>query len=166
MTILLAQTEAEYQAAAMLFKAYQLFLGVDLCFQGFEQELQQLPQMYGPPGGALLLAKEGEDFIGCVGLRTKGNKVGEMKRLFVTDGHKGKGTGKLLALAIIEKATEMGFETLVLDTLEHLQPAMELYRNLGFSQISAYYQNPLPEVVYWQLALIENVGCHLGHTSI
>ena len=102
--IITATWPEEFAAAKELFQEYQAFLGEDLCFQSFDEELQQLDTMYGPPMGVLLLAKQGIEYIGCVALRDKGNGVCEMKRLYVKETFKGKGIGRKLAEMIIEKA--------------------------------------------------------------
>eukprot|EP01035_Chromulina_nebulosa_P046390 gene46390-62835_t len=102
MNIITATTPEHYTAAANLFKAYQQFLGVDLCFQGFEAELKQLPEMYGAPNGALLLAENNGEFVGCVAVRKKGDGICEMKRLYLTEATKGKGVGRLLAEEIVK----------------------------------------------------------------
>lgn len=153
MKIISANTTEDYQAAAGLFVAYQQALGVDLCFQGFDDELKQIPQMYGPPHGALLLAKEGASYIGCVALRPKGGGTCEMKRLYVTDAAKGKGLGRQLAEAIIEAGTALGYKKMVLDTLDTLTPALRLYESLGFTVSPPYYHNPLQGVIYLERAL-------------
>jgi ribosomal protein S18 acetylase RimI-like enzyme len=128
-------------------------LGVDLCFQGFEQELNNLPAMYGPPHGCLLLAKKGNEILGCVALRPKENGQCEMKRLYVSPAARGTGAGRHLAMAIIAAGKSMGYSEMVLDTLETLVPALQLYATLGFESCAPYYHNPLHGVVYLRLSL-------------
>lgn len=77
----------------------------------------------------------------------------EMKRLWVTQQHKGKGLGKALAVAAVAAAQELGYSHMVLDTLITLTAANRLYEGLGFQRRDAYYHNPLSGVVYWQLSL-------------
>ena len=67
--------------ARRLFEAYAEWLAVDLCFQGFAQELATLPGAYAPPRGRLLLAGEPGDAFGCVALRPLDERTGEVKRL-------------------------------------------------------------------------------------
>lgn len=136
-----------------LFCEYQESLGVDLCFQGFAAELAGLLGRYAPPGGALLVALDGDAAVGCVALREFATDIGEMKRLYVRPSHRGHGLGRRLAEAIIEIARAHGYARLCLDTLESLREAAGLYASLGFVRIPAYYENPLPGVVYWELSL-------------
>ncbi|HMP94851.1 MAG TPA: GNAT family N-acetyltransferase, partial [Phnomibacter sp.] len=65
----------------------------------------------------------------------------------------GTGLGRQLALASLQFARQAGYQSLVLDTLERLKPALALYPSLGFTPIPAYYHNPLPGVVYLQKTL-------------
>ncbi|MCU0395943.1 MAG: GNAT family N-acetyltransferase [Chitinophagaceae bacterium] len=148
-----ASSPEDYDTAAQLFTAYQQELGVDLCFQGFREELENLPAMYGPPHGRLLLAREGAETLGCVALRPKGDSTCEMKRLYVKPESRGTGAGRLLASSIVDAARQLGYERMVLDTLNTLQPAIRLYESLGFTICEPYYHNPLPGVVFMQLEL-------------
>lgn len=153
LNIVRAQTPEHLADIRALFREYEAFLGVDLCFQGFEDELAGLPGKYAPPGGALFLALEGTQVAGCVALRRFGEGVCEMKRLFVRPQFKGRGFGKRLAARVVDEAVRLGYATMLLDTLDRLDAAMGIYRSLGFVQTEAYYPNPLPGVVYWRLEL-------------
>ena len=139
-----------------LFREYEAFLNVDLCFQGFEEELADLPGKYAPPMGALFIAFVDSQVAGCVALRPLANGDCEMKRLFVRPEHRGLGLGRELAHRIIKKSKEIGYKRMKLDTLDFLEGAIHIYKGLGFKQIGSYY-NPLETVSYWELDL-ENKG--------
>ncbi len=138
-----------------LFREYADWLGVDLCFQGFEQELQGLPGFYRRPQGCLLFAEIGDETAGIVGVRPVEDGIAEMKRLWVRAGYRGSGIGRLLAEASVSMARQGGYRAMVLDTLSdpRLDAARGIYETMGFRQIPAYYHNPLEGVLYYRLDL-------------
>jgi tRNA pseudouridine38-40 synthase len=136
-----------------LFREYAENLGVDLCFQGFEKELADLPAAYSTPKGTILLAKDNSDYVGVVALKPLDNTTSEMKRLYVRASHKGLGIGRILAEKITEKAQEIGYKTLKLDTLKRLNAAVELYKSMGFEETEAYNFNPENDIIYMQKTL-------------
>ena len=85
------ESDEEVQQARELFQEYAAWLGLSLCFQNFDKELAGLPGDYSPPNGRLLLALENDLVAGCVALRRIGEGTGEMKRLYVRPGFRGKG---------------------------------------------------------------------------
>lgn len=133
-----------------LFHEYQDFLGVDLCFQGFEDELATLPGKYAPPGGIVLIATLDQAVAGCVAMRPLEGGVCEMKRLYLRPGHRGLGIGRMLAEAVIDAAAVAGYTSMRLDTLDRLTEAIALYRSMGFELMDPYYHNPLDGVVYME----------------
>ena len=153
MNIIQVQTPQHIEEIRLLFREYEQFLNVDLCFQGFEAELAGLPGRYGPPAGSLLIALDGQHAAGCVALRKIDEGICEMKRLYVRPGYRGKGLGRLLARAIIDEAARLGYDLMRLDTLDTLKQAMKLYSSFGFTKTDPYYHNPLEGVVYWELQL-------------
>ncbi len=151
--IIQATTPEQLETARNLFREYQQFLNVDLCFQGFEEELASLPGKYAAPYGEILLAEFDGKMAGCVAVRAIKGDICEMKRLYVKDEFRGLSIGKTLAEEIIAKAKQLNYKKMQLDTLERLPAAMGIYQQLGFKKISPYYANPLDEVVYWELDL-------------
>lgn len=149
-----ATSADQIEQARTLFREYEAWLGLDLCFQNFEKELAELPGAYALPTGRLLLAYEKDELAGCVGLRKLGEGVCEMKRLFLRPRFHGQGRGRELAEAIIEEARRASYERLRLDTLaEQMGRAIELYRKLGFKEIGPYYENPVAGALFMELEL-------------
>ena len=138
-----------------LFDEYAVSIGIDLTFQNFEQELIHIADIYMPPEGALLLAKQDGIPAGCVGLRKIDGRRCEMKRLYVRPEFRGKGIGKALCSRIILKGKDLGYKEMLLDTLSTMVDAQGLYRSHGFRETVPYYHNPLPEAQYMLLTLDE-----------
>ena len=149
-----AITEQQITHARTLFREYEAWLGMSLCFQGFEEEMANLPGKYAPPGGRLYVAYDEEETIGCIALREIAPGVCEMKRLFLRDAARGKGVGLRLIEQIIADAKEIGYEKMRLDTYPpKMGKAVSLYEAHGFYEIPAYYDNPHDGVLYMEKKL-------------
>jgi len=153
--IIQAQTREHYQKVRKLFQQYADSLGVDLEFQGFSQELANLPGDYAPPQGCILMAVSAREFVGCVALRPLEDRICEMKRLYVLPDFRRRKIGWTLAQDIIDEARTRGYARMRLDTIESMTEAKQLYRSLGFRPIKPYRYNPLDNPTYLELDLRE-----------
>jgi putative acetyltransferase len=151
-SLLPALTPEALEAIRVLFQEYQAELTVDLCFQGFAQELASLPGDYQPPGGQLLLAWVDGSAAGCCGFRPLMNSdhvnACEMKRLFVRPAFRRLGLGRLLVDQVMSEARLAGYTTMLLDTLSEMETARSLYQESGFVEVAPYYHNPIAGAHY------------------
>ncbi len=148
-----AASAEDYAAGRTLIEEYAAAVAVDLCFQNFSEEMANLPGIYGPPQGCLLLARINGEWVGCVAVRKRDAESCEMKRLYVKTQYRGLGLGRRLAELAIRCAQKLGYSRIFLDTLPSMAEAQSLYRSLGFREVEAYYPNPVEGVRYLALAL-------------
>ena len=155
-------TPALLDAARGIFREYAAGLGVDLCFQNFDAELAALPGEYAHPGGALLLAFVDGELAGCAAMRPLDDvdyaNACEMKRLYVRRAFRGFGLGRQLAQALLDRAVQGGYSNMLLDTLDDMESARDLYESLGFEEIPPYYFNPIPGAHYLRADLSDGAS--------
>jgi len=147
------ESPAQVEVARTLFREYEAWLKVDLCFQSFEAELSALPMPYVPPGGALLLAMEESEPAGCGAFRPLAEGACELKRMFLRAAFRGKGSGRKMANSLIDLARASGHRSMRLDTFDFMREAVMLYQSLGFRRIARYYDNPHPGALFFELDL-------------
>lgn len=139
-------------ATRSIFQEYASSLQIDLCFQGFDEELATLPGEYAEPRGALLLAWVDGALAGCCALRpldtSDYSNAAEMKRLYVRPAFRGLGLGRQLTEGILDAARQAGYGCVLLDTLDDMESARALYEDLGFEDIPPYYHNPIAGAHY------------------
>lgn len=153
--IVQAESEAEIEEAKAIFREYEQWLGLSLCFQSFEEELASLPGFYSPPEGRLYLARIDGETVGCIGLRRLSDGICEMKRLYLREAARGKGVGQALIEKVIADAREIGYAKMRLDTFPpKMGKAVSLYESHGFYEIEPYYENPHGDTLFMEKQLI------------
>lgn len=154
MNIELAQANTErMDEVRELFLEYQDWLGFDLGFQNFREELAALPGAYAPPGGGLYLVLVEDQAAGCGAFRPFSPGICEMKRLYVRERYRGLGLGRRLAQRVVGGARTAGYAAMRLDTIETMKAARGLYASLGFRAIPAYRDNPIEGAEFLELRL-------------
>jgi putative acetyltransferase len=155
--LIVPDTPALIEATRAIFREYAASLAVDLSFQGFDQELQDLPGEYAEPNGCLLLALVDGAVAGCGAYRritdVDDPNACEMKRLYVRQAFRRFGLGRQVAQALIDEARQARYSSMLLDTLDDMEAARELYRSLGFVEVPPFYFNPLPGAHYLRVDL-------------
>ncbi len=100
----------------------------------------------------MLLAYVGDALAGCGGLRALHESdhanACEMKRLYVRPAFRRFGLGRVLAEALLDEARRAGYSVMLLDTLDEMESARQLYATLGFEEVAPYYFNPIPGAHY------------------
>ena len=155
--LIVPDSPALIDAAREIFREYAASLAIDLSFQGFDQELLDLPGEYAAPGGCLLLAIVEGVVAGCGAYRRLTDvdypNACEMKRLYVRRAFRRFGLGRQVAQALIDDARQAGYSSMLLDTLDDMEAARELYASLGFVEVPPFYFNPLPGAHYLRVDL-------------
>ena len=129
-----------------------------VCIPGYQAELRGLPGKYAEEEADLLLARVMGEGAGCVAITRRvladGTDGAEMKRLWVEPRFRGHGLGRKLVNGAIDWARAHGCSAVVLDTINEAMPeAAELYRSLGFEEITRFNENPIPGVRFYKLLL-------------
>jgi ribosomal protein S18 acetylase RimI-like enzyme len=155
LTIFQAETAEHISTARELMVEYATWLESNLCFQGFEEEMQSLPGKYAPPTGRLLLAFWDGRPAGVIALRAlKDIGLCEMKRLYVRSEFRGHNIGRILAERLIAEAAAIGYTRVRLDTVPgQMDKAIAMYRALGFKETDAYYDTPVGQTLFMELDL-------------
>lgn len=125
-------------------------------FKDVEREMEEFPGPFTPPTGRFLVAEMNGIPIGFVALQRVDDRVGEVKRLYVTPAGRGQKIGSLLVARLIEEAREIGYEELILDSHGSMQSAHKVYRNAGFMDCGAPEGFPAwlaPRVVFMKMSL-------------
>ena len=96
-------------------------------------------------GGAILIAEYEGEPVGTVGLVPgHGDGVLELIKMSARSDIQGKGIGRALMDAAIEKAREMGASQIWLETNTSLEAALALYRKSGFRELTGDELTPTP----------------------
>lgn len=98
-----------------------------------------------PPKGFVLVLEDEEKLAGMGLIKTIGEKVGEVKRMYIRPEYRGRGYGKELMQTLVTRAEELGYSTLRLETANFMSAALKIYRSAGFKERGEYPGGEVPE---------------------
>lgn len=143
----------QYNDAKFLFQEYENAIGINLEFQEFNKELNNLSSIYPDDDGGILILYYGEVPAACIALKRIDESTGEIKRLYVQKEFRKFGFGRVLVKSCIHLAKEKGYHLLKLDTLSSMHAAIALYKSFGFHETEPYRFNPFEDAMYFELRL-------------
>lgn len=112
-------------------------LGIDL-----EAEIAAGPPAeLARPGGVLLLARVKGEPAGLGGVRHLDTEVAEVKSMYLSPTHRGKGLARQILTELEEIARRRGCRAVRLDTSDYLIGAVRLYRAAGYREVPPYNEN-------------------------
>lgn len=146
-------TPIHLDATQAIFRDYAHALSVRDVLGDFEGEMRSLPGCYAErQGGLLLLAQWRGAIAGCGAFRQQVDvdypNACEMKRLYVRPAFRRLGLGRVLVRVLMDRAYQAGYSTMLLDTLDDMETARELYATLGFIEVPPYHYSPVPGAHY------------------
>jgi DNA-binding MarR family transcriptional regulator/ribosomal protein S18 acetylase RimI-like enzyme len=94
------------------------------------------------PAGCFVLASSDGEPVACGGVQTIGDRIGEVKRMWVHDEWRGAGLGSRLLRRLEDEARALGHRTVRLDTNGTLTEAIAMYGRAGYRPIERYNDNP------------------------
>ena len=98
-----------------------------------------------PPNGFVLVLEDEEKLVGMGLIKSIGEGIGEVKRMYIRPEYRGRGYGKELMQTLVTQAEELGYSTLRLETADFMPAALEVYHSAGFRERGEYPGGEVPE---------------------
>jgi ribosomal protein S18 acetylase RimI-like enzyme len=115
----------------------------------WDDDLRQIEDVY-LRRGEFLVGVVGDEIIAMGALRPVGEDVGELKRVRVAESAQGEGIGEMISRALLERARQLGFSRVILDTTALQGPAQRLYKKLGFRETHRSTGRTGLEIIYFE----------------
>jgi GNAT superfamily N-acetyltransferase len=106
---------------------------------GFDPRKSVLESLdeFSPPDGSFLVVRMDGEPVGCGGLTPLGTAA-YLKRMWIAPNVRGLGLARLLLRALEDKAGELGYGSVRLETKKALGEAQRLYRSSGYTEIEPF----------------------------
>ena len=129
---------ADAQVSLVLQEAF--FADIARRYPGWEPTSSQSvePSDLAPPHGIWLIACRNGDAIGCGGLQRLDAETGEVRRIFLCQTERGRGTGRRLLLELEKHARSLGYRRVRLTTGDGQPEALGMFQSAGYQEIPPF----------------------------
>lgn len=129
--------QADMNAISAIIKESLELYDLPFSLNGSDEDLVDIEKSYFSNNGWLYVLIYRNEVIGSCGIMKIDSKVCELKKLYLREKCQGLGFGKLLLEHTIQKAIELGYEEMALESNSCLQKAHRLYEKYGFTNMNA-----------------------------
>lgn len=159
--VIKVENEAQLLLVKSLLKEYIASLHLYLNSSDLKKEINFFEHEYNtihfecaaPFGFMLLAMPDNKTAAACIALKKLNTEICEIKRLYVKPGFRNNGLGRILCNTAIEKAVEIGYKKIVLETCSTMVEAIALYKSVGFKEIKQKTNNRIHDTLYMELLL-------------
>jgi DNA-binding MarR family transcriptional regulator/predicted N-acetyltransferase YhbS len=151
-TVSFAPVDPASPVARDVVGRYFAEIGRRFGFDAAADETEKDTKLLVPPTGVFVVAVSDGEPVACGGLQTldapadgpstNGQRVGELKRMWVHDDWRGAGLGSRLLRHLEDQARALGHGAVRLDTNAALAEAISMYQRAGYRPIARYSDNP------------------------
>ena len=99
-----------------------------------DRDLSDLEEYYFNKNGWFAVIEKENEIIGSYGIFNVNKKTCELRKMYLLNNYQGQGLGKLMMEDAFEKARELGYSEIILETNKLLDKAITLYGKYGFVQ--------------------------------
>lgn len=147
-------TEQDYELFKSLLQEYAQRDLADPANSTIWNDLQSLPERYGPPTGFAMLAYHGAELAGCGALaQTQQADLAEIKRIYVRPNFRRQGLARALTVRLLTQARAMAYHAAGISTWPDNDQALALYRALGFQPIPPFKTHIHAQLVFLGVSL-------------
>lgn len=136
-----------------LIREHKAYVGEGFNPKGLEEELANPFSRYAPPNGVIAVGYWNDDVCGIGALQDHGGGTCELKRIFVRPEFRRRGIARAISEYLIDRARQLGYNTIWLDTLRRLDAAVNLYQLLGFVEVRSAIEGPGRHLVVMERSL-------------
>ena len=101
----------------------------------FDESLERLSAYYAQTGRDYYVMLRDGEVVGWIGLAEFEGDCCELQKLYLIPSERGKGIGRALLRFIEERARELGYRAVYLETHSNLSGALRLYEKAGYRLI-------------------------------
>lgn len=142
-------TNDDAQRVIALISGVLAEFGLPFDLKSKDSDLIDIEGNYGDRGGVFEVLEDGVGrILGTCGLFRLSDETVELRKMYFVPEIRGLGIGWLILSRAVDRARDMGYRTMVLETTTVLEQAIRLYQRFGFVRIGTTYLSERVDQTY------------------